>query len=293
MDLRQLKVFIQVVESGSFTRAAEKLHIAQSAISVSVQKLEHELGLTLFDRAERRPRLTAEGEVLFSRARKLVEEFQKTQQEMRELSGGERGTVRLGTSAMLGSYYLPEQVIAFRQRYPHINFQVVGEGTSRAQTQLIAGEIDMAMVNLVNLPAELEAFPLVTESVVACVASSHPLAKQKTITFEQFAREPLALYGAGYYLRELVDQQSKLVQVKPNIVLETNILRLMTSLVMAKGAVGFVLERVVKEEAKLKAIGFDKPLTLSLGIAWRKDSYLSVANKRFADFLVEQIQRGD
>ncbi|MDN3638587.1 LysR family transcriptional regulator [Simiduia curdlanivorans] len=290
MDLRQLKVFIQVVETGSFTRAAEKLHIAQSAISVSVQKLELELGLTLFDRAERRPRLTAEGEVLFSRARKLVEEFQKTQQEMRELSGGASGTVRLGTSAMLGSYYLPEQIVAFRQRYPKINFQVVGEGTSRAQTQLIAGDIDMAMVNLVNLPAELEAFPLVTEPVVACVASSHPLAKRKTITFEQFAREPLALYGAGYYLRELVDQQCKQVQVKPNIVLETNILRLMTSLVIAKGAIGFVLERVVNEEAKLKAIRFDKPLTLSLGIAWRKDSYLSVANKRFADFLVAQMQ---
>lgn len=289
MDLRQLKVFIQVVDSGSFTRAAEALHIAQSAISVSVQKLESELGLSLFDRAERKPRLTAEGEVLFARARKLVEEFKRTQQEMRELGGGERGTVRLGTSAMLGSYFLPEQIIAFRQRYPNINFQVQGEGTSRAQAQLITGDIDMAMVNLVNLPAELQAFPLLTESVVACVASTHPFAKRKSITFEQFAAEPLALYGAGYYLRELVDQQCKQVQVKPNVVLETNVLRLMTNLVVAKGAIGFVLERVVKEEPKLRAIQFDKPLTLSLGIAWRKNSYLSVANKRFAEFLVEQM----
>ena len=290
MDIRQLKVFIAVVESGSFTRAAEQLHVAQSAVSVSIQKLETTLGLTLFDRTERKTRLTAEGEVLLSRAKRLVQEFQQTQQEMRELSGGEVGTVRLGTSAMLGSYFLPEKIVAFRARYPNINFHVVGEGTSRAQEQLLAGEIDMAMVNLVNLPSELEAFSLVTEPVVACVAKSHPLARCESITFQDFAKEPLVLYSAGYYLRELVNQECKQVRVKPNIVLETNILRLMTSLVLAQSAVGFVLDRVTKEESGLVAVPFRAPLSLRLGIAWRKDRYLSVANRCFAEFLVEQIK---
>lgn len=286
MDIRQLKVFTAVVDCGSFTAAAEKLHVAQSAVSIAVKKLETDLGLTLFDRGERQIRLTAEGEVLNRQARHLLGAFAQTQQQLRELKGGEQGTVRLGTSAMLGSYYLPDRIAAFRARYPGINFQVNGEGTSRAQEQLLAGEIDMGMINLRKVPAALSAYPLIDEPIVACVARDHPLARRNTIDFATFAAEPLAMYGEGYYLRELVDDQCRRLGVAPVIALETNILRLMMAMVLAKEAVGFALARVAAQEPGLKAIPFEQPLTLQLGIAWRKNSYLSIANRLFADFLL-------
>lgn len=288
MDIRQLSVFVEVVQCGGFTSAAARLHIAQSAVSIAIQKLEQELGLVLFDRSERKARLTAEGELLYERARLLIAQFKQTQQEMRELGGGHRGVVRLGTSAMLGSYYLPEKIVAFRKRYPQIDFQVNGEGTSRAQEQLLSGEIELAIVNLRDLPPELEAYPLVNESVVACVAKGHPLARRKTLDFGAFAGEQLAVYGSGYYLRELIDEQCRVLGVVPNIALETNILRLMMSLVLSKSAIGFVLERVVLQEPGLKAIHFRQPLNLHLGIAWRKGRYLSVANRCFAEFLLNE-----
>ncbi|UTA47283.1 LysR family transcriptional regulator [Simiduia sp. 21SJ11W-1] len=295
MDVRQLRMFVAVVDSGSFTGAAEKLHIAQSAVSIAIKKLEADLGITLFDRAERQIRLTAEGEVLNTQARQLLQAFNQTRQQLQELKGGERGTVRLGTSAMLGSYYLPRRIAAFRARYPGITFQVNGEGTNRAQAQLMAGEIDMAMINLTRVPEALAAYPLINEPIVACVAKDHPLATRKAIDFATFARQPLALYGEGYYLRELVNDQCAQLQLAPEVVLETNILRLMMSLVLAKEAVGFALARVAEQEPGLHALPFTQPLTLKLGIAWRKDSYLSIANRLFADFLLaeEDGQRGE
>lgn len=288
MDIRQLKVFSSVVHTGSFTAAAEQLHIAQSAVSIAVKKLEQSLGVTLFDRAERKIKLTAEGQHLYERAKFLLYEFQQTELQLQELKGGQRGTVRLGTSAMLGSYYLPEQIAAFRARYPGINFQVTGEGTNRAQEQLLAGEIDMAMINLHKVSPAIEAHPLIDEPIVACVAQDHPLAAQTAIDFKTFAAEPLALYGEGYYLRELVDKQCAQLGLTPTIALETNILRLMMSLVLARGAVGFALARVAEQEPGLKAIAFKPSFSLQLGIAWRKDSYRSVANRLFADFLLNE-----
>lgn len=286
MDIRQLQVFCHVVNFGGFTAAAEKLHIAQSAVSIAIKKLETELGLTLFDRAERKVQLTAEGAILFERAKLLLQQFQQTKQALQELRGGHAGTVRLGTSAMLGSYYLPDKIAAFRQLYPDIKFQVNGEGTNRAQSQLLNGEIELAMVNLVDVPAELEVRHLVTEPIVACAATGHPLAKKRQVEFAAFAKYPLAVYGEGYYLRELINNYSDKAGIEPNIVLETNILRLMMGAIQKKQAVGFVLARVIAQESGLRAIKFKQPLELKLGIAWRRGHYLSVANRAFVDFLV-------
>lgn len=286
MDLRHLQVFTAVVDTGSFTAAAEQLHIAQSAVSIAVKKLEQSLGLTLFDRTERRPRLTAEGELLIQRARQLLADFEQTRQQMLELKGRQRGTVRLGTSAMLGSYYLPGKIHAFRARHPQISFEVTGEGTNSAQARLLSGEIDMAVINLLDVAPELEVYPLVTEPVVACMALDHPLATRKAIGFAEFARQPLVLYGGGYYLRELVNTQCRRLDLSPDILLETNLLRLMTETILSQQALGIVLGRLTDHEPALTAVPFTEKFSLELGIAWRKGRYLSLANRAFADFLL-------
>lgn len=288
MDLRHLQVFSAVVDCGSFTAAAEQLHIAQSAVSIAVKKLEQSLELTLFDRTERRPRLTAEGELLYQRARQLLADFEQTRQQMLELKGHQRGTVRLGTSAMLGSYYLPAKIHGFRARHPQINFEVTGEGTNSAQARLLAGEIDMAVVNLQEVVPELEVYPLVTEPVVACMAREHPLARKQTITFAEFAAQPLVLYGGGYYLRELVNTRCRQLGRQPDILLETNLLRLMTETILSHPALGIVLGRLANHEPALASVPFAENFNLELGVAWRKGRYLSLANRAFAEFLLAE-----
>lgn len=288
MDIRQLKVFIAVADTGSFTSAAQQLHIAQSAISVSVRKLEQSLGVQLFDRTERRSTVTAEGQVLLSRARQLIAQFEQTRLEMSDLGGLQRGNVRLGTSAMVGSYFLPSLIAEFRSRYPAIDFEVSGEGTRAAQTRLLSGDIDMAVVNLRELPAQLASCQLITQNLVACVAPSHPLAGRQGVSLAELLSHPLVIYGRGYFLRDWLEVEAQLRGIALHIALETNLLRLMTESVAAGQGVALTLEMMASAEPALIGVPIVEAKPLELGIAWRKDRYLSLANQAFVDFLIER-----
>ena len=101
MDIRQLKVFVEIVRQGSFTRAAEHLHIAQPAVSISLRKLEEELDLTLINRQEKQITLTAEGENLLRHAERILDDLSVAEREMAELRGLVRGEVRIGIPPMI------------------------------------------------------------------------------------------------------------------------------------------------------------------------------------------------
>ncbi len=294
MDRRQLQIFQKVAVEGSFTKAAKQLHMAQPAVSIAVRKLEEELGLTLLSRADKKVSLTSEGETLLRHAHTILNQFQQAQLEMSELQVMERGRVNLGTSAMMGSYFFPEKIAAFRQQYPHITVSVIGEGTRRAQQLLLDGVIDMALVNVEGASEELEVKPLgVPEEVVACVAQSHPLASHKNISFTDFLAESLVVYREGYYLRELIESQGQALGIEPRIGVETNLLSLMINLIEQGQGVGFCLKRVVEQEAKLRAISFEDPIFLQLGFAWKRNRYVSKANRAFMDFVLDEESAPD
>lgn len=288
MDYRQLQIFHSVVTEGSFTRAAERLFMAQPAVSIAVRKLEEEFDTSLLNRSDRKISLTAEGRTLFRHAERILAQFQQARMEMSELQGLEGGEVRLGTSAMFGSYFLPKKITGFRERYPNIRFEVYGEGTRRAQQLLLDGAIELGVVNMENLPEELEGHSLVEEEVVACLRKDHPKARKKRINFPDFAQEPLIVYGKGYYLREIIEQLCKTHQVNPMIAVETNLLRLMTNLIQGGQGIGFCLKRVADMEPNLRGVAFKTPIFLNLGIAWKRNHYLSKANRAFVDFLLEK-----
>jgi DNA-binding transcriptional LysR family regulator len=129
VDLKQLRYFYEIVRLGSFTRAAEALHIAQPAVSVAIRKLEAELALQLFQRHDRKVSLTAEGERLWIHAQRILQAVDNARLEMQELKGLTKGEVRVGVSGMMGSYYFPPILMAFRHRYPHLSLQVIEGGT--------------------------------------------------------------------------------------------------------------------------------------------------------------------
>ena len=115
MDLRTLRYFRTIADLGSYTRAAEQLHIAQPALSMAMRKLEAELELTLLQRRDKRIQLTDEGRRLYHHAQRLLQASDEALIEMAELKGLQQGEVRVGVSSMLGSYYFPPIFMAFRQ----------------------------------------------------------------------------------------------------------------------------------------------------------------------------------
>ncbi|WP_027713692.1 LysR family transcriptional regulator [Desulfuromonas sp. TF] len=290
MDLRQLRVFVEVARQGSFTRAAEYLRVAQPAVSISIRKLEEELDLILLNRQEKRVSLTAEGEALLIHARGILENFRAAEAEMAELRGLGGGEVRVGIPPMMSSYCFPLIIRDFRVRYPNLKLSVNGEGAAIIQRMISKGEIDMGVIAGHKIPEGLEYQHFLREEIVACVPANHPLAGHDAIAFSDFLQEPQIVFKKGYYMRELMDELAEKIDLKPKVVFETNLFSLVRSLVKERLGISTFLRMVVSGDPELAAVSFNPPLHLDLVIAWKANRHLSRANRAFIDFLHENTR---
>ncbi|GFO60657.1 LysR family transcriptional regulator [Geomonas silvestris] len=290
MDVRQLRYFLEVAQVRNFTKAAEALHIAQPAVSMAIRKLEEELDLTLFNRQDKKVSLTAEGEIFLPHAQRILDDLKAAEQEMGELRGLTKGEVRIGIPPMISAYFFPDIIRDFQRRYPELSLSVLGEGAGRIQKLIGQGELDMGVVAGESFPENLEVRRFLREEIVVCVPLDHPFARRGSVTLAEFIREPLVFYKEGYYIREFFLDVLKGTGAAPSIVFETNLFSLVKSLVRNGTGISIFLRMVVSADQDLAAVSFDPPLHLDLLIAWKKQVYLSRANRAFADFLLKQIE---
>lgn len=288
MDVRQLQIFAQVAKHLNFSKAADSLYIAQSAISIAVKKLEQELDTPLFNRGQRKVSLTHEGHALLAHAEKILAQMAEAKLELQELKDIQRGSIFIAMPAMYAAYYFPHIISEFMALHSGLKVLVKEEGTREIAKELLNGTVDLGVVTLDNLPDELEVLPLVDEEMVVCASPSHPFAKLKSIQAKQFFTQPLILVREGYFLRESVDQMAEACNTEANIVFETNLMLLIKKLVLNNIGISTCLRFVLQDDTQLKGIPFDPPTLLRFGLAWRKDRYLSSANRAFIDFLRNQ-----
>lgn len=288
MDLRNLRYFLAVAEAGGFTAAAEQLHIAQPAVSMAIRKLEQTLDLPLFDRQERRVRLTDEGEVLLRHARSILQAVEDAERDMRELHTLERGEVRVGIPSMLGSYYFPPILMAFRHRYPGIRLEVIEAGTRKLQQMIHAGEIDMGVIVSDTPPEDLETHRFLRAQMMAILPADHALASAPCISYDAFFAEELVMFKEGYFHREVIDRISREAGVTPQIGFEANLIPLIKQIVSHGYGITTLLEMVVADDPSLVAVPFTPEVWLELSLAWRKGHRLSRANQTFVDLVLAQ-----
>ncbi|WP_027853782.1 LysR family transcriptional regulator [Marinobacterium litorale] len=290
LEVRALRYFLAVAEEQGFTAAARRLNVAQPAVSMAIRKLEERLALNLFHRRERHVELTDEGQVLLGHARRITQAVKDAELEMHEIHGLRQGEVRIGIPSMLGSYYFPPILMAFRHRYPNLQLTVVESGTRRIQQMISAGEIDMGVI-VSNTPAEeLEAHRFLRDQMTAVMPADHPLAEHDAISFNQFFAEDLVVFKPGYFHREVIDRLAGEAGVTPRIGFETNLLPLIKQIVRHGFALTTLLAMVIEEDADLVARPFSEPVWLDLSIAWRREGYLSRANRTFVDFLLQHSE---
>lgn len=287
MDIKPLRYFQAIADANSFTKAAEQLHVAQPAISMAIKKLEAELDLTLFHRHERQISLTDEGKKLLQHSRRILQAIDDARLEMEELKGLTKGEVRVGIPSMLGSYYFPPILMAFRHRYPELDLSVIEGGTWQLQQMLERGELDLAIIVADVLPQELQARTFLREQMLVTVAKDHPLAQQTVVSYDDFFREELVMFKEGYFHRKVVDRLAARTECTPNISFETNLIPLIKAIVNQGFGISTLLGMVIEEDPDLIGLPFEEPVWLDLSIAWRRDGYLSRANQAFVDFLLE------
>jgi len=224
MNLEQLRGFVAVAELGHFTRASERLHLAQPSLSRQISTLEQELGAELFHRARGNISLTAAGETLVPRARRMLTDADAIRAEMAELAGLQRGRVRLGATPTLCISLVAEVLRAFHDAHPGIELQLVEGGSNLLIEQLAAGAVDMALVTISEgrpvAGTALVRTPLLVEQLVVVSSAEQPPIADGTIDLEQLSRLPLVALAESYDLRDATDDAFRAAGLTPSLVVE-------------------------------------------------------------------------
>ncbi|MHC9292291.1 LysR family transcriptional regulator [Mycobacterium sp. LTG2003] len=208
MELRQLEHFIAVAGEMSFTRAAHRAHVVQSALSTSIAKLERELGVDLFDRSRQQIKLTAAGERFLTHAYDVVRASRAAAESIGEYRGALSGTVEFGSLISFGPISVARALGDFHRAHPfvRIRLHLSQSGASAYLSALIEGSLDLALVSVPNrFPPQLDMRLLFEEPMVFVCRGDHALARKKRVEFGDLAAEDLVGLPPEFGLRRLMD----------------------------------------------------------------------------------------
>lgn len=279
MELRNLRVFVEVVRQGGFTEAARVLFSTQSTVSKAIRALEDELGLALLERGSRRTAPTDAGEIVLKHAQRMLGIREDILTEVAELKGLQRGTLRLGLPRV-GSDALFAPIFArFRALYPGIEVELYEAGSAALRERLHSGDLDLAGL-LLPVPEEFETQELAREPLLAVLPAAHPLAGQGVVSLPELAALPLILFDSGFVLHAMITQAFRAQRLDPAVAARTSQIGFMLELVEAGVGVAFLPAMIARLHARpgLALVSLADPaLEWRMALAWRREAYLAHA----------------
>ena len=292
MELRQLEYFQMASRLKNITRAAERLNVSQPNITVAIKKLETELGIKLFDRSQKQLSLTPEGNIFLNRIELALRSIQDAVLEVNDYKQLQKGAIKIGIPSMIGAYLFPKICSSFQQLYPHLDIYLYEEGSRTIREQLERDDLDFGIVIISDASASLQLLPMSRNQIVACIPEKHPLASKNSISINDVANADLIMLKEGSFLRQLVLSKIKRANIMPEIVLESNQIETVKGLIASNVGIAFLLDFIVKGAPGIKAVPFDEPIYVDLGLAWKKDRYISNAAQSFIDFCRNTMKEG-
>lgn len=273
MDIRELEAFLVVAEELHFGRAAQRLHIAQPALSRTVQALEKFLGTPLFERTTRRVNLTQAGQALLEPAQNVVDQVEGMLKISRSAVEGEIGNVRVGFAGAAGYTIVSELTRKVAQRAPGITMELNPRTYSNDAARLVLeGEIDMAIVSLPTLP-DIETHTVQEEGFCLAVPDRHTLAKRDEVSMRQLEHMHFVSYPAshGSRVRDAMVTMCRAAGFIPNIIQEAPDPYSLLALVGAGVGIAVVVES--SKSTRLAGVEYidisEQHMTLPLALAWR------------------------
>lgn len=291
MELRQIKYFIEVAKREHVTEAANHLHVAQSAVSRQIAKLEEELGVDLFIREGRNVRLTAIGEVYLERMEQALQIIEDAKQVINEYTDPEKGTIYIGFASSLALYILPTVISAFRKAYPNVNFKLVQGNYYELKESVIKGKTNMALLAPVPMQEKrLKGKVLSTEHIVALLPANHPKANQKSLKLHQLRNENFILFPENYILRDIIVKACEQIGFKPTISFEGDDIDAIKGLVSAGLGISLVPESTLVEALPRSTVRIpvkEPIVTRTVGIIIPEDRELLPTEKIFYEFVID------
>ena len=294
MHSRVLRYLDEVVRSGSIRKAAEKLHVAPTAISRQILELEHSLGTPLFERIHKRLRLTPLGEMVLGHVRHTLREHQLLLSRVEEYKGVRRGEVSLAVTAGLAGSLLPSLVQAFRRRHPGIVVRVNDMPVAAIEQAIETGAAELGLAYFPPAPRALRVLAASEWRVGAVVAPTHPLAGLPSTQLADCVGSPLILPSASLSLRPLLDAAAAHAGVELSPAIEASSTALMRQLVAQGAGLTFLNELDVFEERARGLLAYvplrDEALVQqTLQLVTRTSGTLSSAAGQFADAVAERM----
>ncbi len=284
VQTQQLRYFVAVAEQRHFTRAAARLAVAQPSVSRQIQKLEEELGTPLFHRMKGNIALTPAGEALLPWARRVLEDLESAESEVRELAELRGGRLSVGATPSLSTALLPPALARFHAAYPGVELILREAGSRDLVSECEEGTLDIALVILPVRQEALETTPLLREELVVAVPRQHPLAGRRSIALTELRGVPLVMFRDGYDLRSATLAACRQAGFEPTFALEGGEMDGVLRMTAAGLGVAVVPSLVIDPRASLRAVRLARPaLTRTIGFAHRRDRHLSRAAQAFVD----------
>ena len=243
MNLRQLRQFVTLAETGNFHRAAEMLHMAQPPLSVSIRKLEEEMGEALFERRSTGVFLTTVGEAMLADARLTLFHAEQCRQAVMDARQGQGGLLRMGIIGSATYALLPELIPSLRERFPKIELELTEATSSEILDGLVSRRFDVGFVRYPVLhPAPFELLPMDRDDFVLAVSEHSPLAAHDAIALSDAARQPFIMYPQDKVpgLSTLALMRCQLSGFTPRVAQEAMQVQTIMSLVASGLGVGLV-----------------------------------------------------
>ena len=294
MTLQQLTYFVAAIEHGSFSGAAEALHMAQPSLSEQIRRLEAELGVALFARAGRRLELTEAGRLLRPRAERTLAAAQEAADSVREVRDLRGGTVAFGTFGSAHHYLLGGLVQDFRARHPAVRVRVVGQNSVEVADAVRDGQIEAGLVVLPVDDRALDVRPAMREELL--YVSAEPRRLREPMTAERLASAPLILYDARWgsddpTRRQLQERAQRAgVKLEPEIEVEY----ITAALDLAARGLGdtvsprsIIVSRGLGR--RLSGVPFEPPLYETFAFITRRNAHLSPAARAFMEVAEKRV----
>ncbi len=254
MDINTLKAFVAVAETGSFSLAAERIFLTQSAVSKRIAVLEEELGVKLFDRIGKSTSLNEAGRNLLPRAINMLQEMDDIQRSISNLSGDVTGILTMGISHHIGLHRIPQILRKFRQQHPNVQLDIRFLGSEAACHAVAQGKLEMGIVTLpTETPPNLHITRLWHDPLQLVVSSEHPLARTTKPSLEDLVQHPALLPGVGTYTRNVLEQALAPQDLKIDVAISTNYLETLKT--MTTTGIGWsLLPEIMIENSELHVI---------------------------------------
>ncbi|SDM41566.1 transcriptional regulator, LysR family [Oryzisolibacter propanilivorax] len=294
VTLRQLSAFLAVADTGSFTLAAERLFVTQSALSALIKELELSLGLRLFDRSTRRLRLSETGRELYPQIEKILNDLQGVISEAGNLKALARGSVRVAVPQLLACTLLPQVMAGFHALHPGVHLRLVDCAVESVMARVFSGEVDIGLGPEREANSDIDAAPLFTLPFMAVLPPQHPLARRECLQWDDLSGQPLITLQ-GQFTDLLVSDVGEAARDLPKEAF-TQVTFMTTALALVAAGLGLTLcmpyaSALVRQYGLvMRPIG-DPVVERSFWIFTRRGRSLSPAAQGFLEYLRQRLQQ--